>query len=304
MAISRAQLLKELLPGLNALFGMEYARYGEEHKEIYETETSERSFEEETKLAGFGAAPVKNEGQGIAYDNAQEAWTARYNHETIALGFSLTEEAIEDNLYDSLSARYTKSLARAMSYTKQVKGAAILNTAFTGSGNPTYGDGQVLCSTAHPLVNGGTNSNRPTTGADLNETSLENATIQIAAWTDEKGLLIAAKPRKLIIPPALQFVAPRLLSGDERPATSDRDINAMKKMGTIPDWTVNHFLTDTNAWFLLTDVPNGLKHFVRTPLVTGMDGDFETGNTRFKARERYSFGASDPLGVFGSPGSS
>ena len=304
MAISRAQLLKELLPGLNALFGMEYARYGEEHKEIYETETSERSFEEETKLAGFGAAPVKNEGQAIAYDTAQEAWTARYNHETIALGFSLTEEAIEDNLYDSLSARYTKSLARAMSYTKQVKGAAILNTAFTGSGNPTYGDGQVLCSTAHPLVNGGTNSNRPTTGADLNETSLENATIQIAAWTDEKGLLIAAKPRKLIIPPALQFVATRLLEGTERPATADRDINAMKKMGTIPDWTVNHFLTDTNAWFLLTDVPNGLKHFVRTPLSNSMEGDFDTGNVRYKSRERYSFGASDPLGIFGSPGSS
>ena len=304
MAISRAQLLKELLPGLNALFGMEYARYGEEHKEIYETETSERSFEEETKLAGFGAAPVKNEGQAIAYDNAQEAWTARYNHETIALGFSLTEEAIEDNLYDSLSARYTKSLARAMSYTKQVKGAAILNTAFTGSGNPTYGDGQVLCSTAHPLVNGATNSNRPTTGADLNETSLENATIQIAAWTDEKGLLIAAKPRKLIIPPSLQFVATRLLEGSERPATADRDINALKKMGTIPDWTVNHFLTDTNAWFLLTDVPNGLKHFVRTPLSNSMDGDFDTGNVRYKSRERYSFGASDPLGLFGSPGSS
>ncbi len=304
MAISRAQLLKELLPGLNALFGLEYARYGEEHKEIYETETSERSFEEETKLAGFGAAPVKNEGQAIAYDNAQEAWTARYNHETIALGFSITEEAVEDNLYDSLSARYTKSLARAMSYTKQVKGAAILNTAFTGSGNPTYGDGQVLCSTAHPLVNGGTNSNRPTTGADLNETSLENAVIQIAAWTDEKGLLIAAKPRKLVIPPSLMFVAERLLGGDERPATADRDINAMKKMGTIPDWTVNHFLTDTNAWFLLTDVPNGLKHFVRAPIENKMSGDFDTGNVKYLSRERYSFGASDSLGIFGSPGSS
>ena len=304
MAISRAQLLKELLPGLNALFGMEYARYGEEHKEIYESESSERSFEEETKLAGFGTAPVKNEGQAIAYDNAQEAWTARYNHETIALGFSLTEEAIEDNLYDSLSARYTKSLARAMSYTKQVKAAALLNTAFTGAGNPTYGDGKVLCATDHPLVNGATNSNRPTTGADLNETSLENAVIQIAAWTDEKGLLIAAKPRKLILPPALQFVVTRLLGGDERPATADRDINALKKMGSIPDWTINHFLTDTNAWFLLTDVPNGLKHFTRTPLSNSMDGDFDTGNVRYKSRERYSFGASDPLGVFGSPGSS
>ena len=305
MAISRAQLLKELLPGLNALFGLEYARYGEEHKEIYETESSERSFEEETKLSGFSAAPVKNEGQAIAYDNAQEAWTARYNHETIAMGFSITEEAIEDNLYDSLSARYTKGLARAMAYTKQVKAAFVLNTAFTGSGNPTYGDGQVLCSTAHPLVGGGTNSNRPTTGADLNETSLENAVIQIAAWTDERGLLIAAKPKKLIIPPALQFVATRVLETNLRVGTADNDINALKNNGSIPDgYAINHFLTDTNAWFLMTDVPNGLKHFVRTPLSTGMDGDFDTGNTRYKARERYSFGASDPLGVFGSPGSS
>jgi hypothetical protein len=304
MAISRAQLLKELLPGLNALFGLEYARYGEEHKEIYETESSERSFEEETKLSGFSAAPVKNEGQAIAYDNAQEAWTARYNHETIAMGFSITEEAIEDNLYDSLSARYTKGLARAMAYTKQVKAAYVLNTAFTGSGNPTYGDGQVLCSTAHPLVGGGTNSNRPTTGADLNETSLENAVIQIAAWTDERGLLIAAKPKKLIIPPALQFVATRVLETNLRVGTADNDLNALKNNGSIPDgYAINHFLTDTNAWFLMTDVPNGLKHFVRTPLSTGMDGDFDTGNTRYKARERYSFGASDPLGVFGSPGS-
>lgn len=305
MAISRAQLLKELLPGLNALFGLEYARYGEEHKEIYETESSERSFEEETKLSGFSAAPVKNEGQAIAYDNAQEAWTARYNHETIAMGFSITEEAIEDNLYDSLSARYTKGLARAMAYTKQVKAAYVLNTAFTGSGNPTYGDGQVLCSTAHPLVGGGTNSNRPTTGADLNETSLENAVIQIAAWTDERGLLIAAKPKKLIIPPALQFVATRVLETNLRVGTADNDLNALKNNGSIPDgYAINHFLTDTNSWFLITDVPNGLKHFVRTPLSTGMDGDFDTGNTRYKARERYSFGASDSLGVFGSPGSS
>ena len=304
MAISRAQLLKELLPGLNALFGMEYARYGEEHKEIYETESSERSFEEETKLSGFSAAPVKNEGQAISYDNAQEAWTARYNHETIALGFSLTEEAIEDNLYDSLSARYTKALARAMSYTKQVKAAYILNTAFTGSGNPTYGDGKVLCATDHPLVSGGSNSNRPTTGADLNETSLENAVIQIAAWTDERGLLIAAKPKKLIIPPALQFVATRVLETNLRVGTADNDINALKNNGSIPGgYAINHFLTDTNAWFLLTDVPNGLKHFTRVPLSTGMDGDFDTGNMRYKARERYSFGASDPLGLFGSPGS-
>jgi hypothetical protein len=302
MAISRAQLLKELLPGLNALFGLEYARYGEEHKEIYETETSERSFEEETKLAGFSAAPVKNEGSAIAYDNAQEAWTARYNHETIAMGFSITEEAMEDNLYDSLSARYTKSLARAMAYTKQVKAAAILNGAFTGG--PTYGDGQVLCSTAHPLVSGGTNSNRPATGADLNETSLENAVIQIAAWTDERSLLIAAKPRKLIVPPSLQFVATRLLETSLRVGTNDNDINALKNNGSIPEgYSINHFLTDTNAWFLLTDVPNGLKHFVRTPMQTGSDGDFDSGNIRYKARERYSFGVSDPLGIFGSPGS-
>jgi hypothetical protein len=305
MAISRAQLLKELLPGLNALFGMEYARYGEEHKEIYETETSERSFEEETKLAGFAAAPVKNEGSAIAYDNAQEAWTARYTHETIAMGFSITEEAVEDNLYDSLSARYTKSLARAMAYTKQVKAAYILNSAFTGSGNPTYGDGKVLCATDHPLVSGGTNSNRPTTGADLNETSLENAVIQIAAWTDERGLLIAAKPKKLVVPPALQFVATRLLETSLRVGTTDNDINALKNNGSIPEgYTVNHFLTDTNGWFLLTDVPNGLKHFTRMPLSNSMDGDFDTGNVRYKSRERYSFGVSDPLGIFGSPGSS
>ena len=304
MAISRSQLLKELLPGLNALFGLEYAKYGEEHKEIYETETSERSFEEETKLSGFGAAPVKAEGSSIAYDNAQEAWTARYTHETIAQGFSITEEAIEDNLYDSLSSRYTKALARSMAYTKQVKAAAILNTGFTGSGNPTYGDGKVLFATDHPLISGGTNSNRPTTGADLNETSLEAAVIQIAAWTDERGLLIAAKPRKLIIPPALMFVATRLLETELRVATADNDLNALKSNGSIPEgYTVNHFLTDTNAWFLTTDVPNGLKHFVRAAMQTSMDGDFDTGNVRYKARERYSFGVSDPLGIFGSPGS-
>jgi hypothetical protein len=305
MAISRSQLLKELLPGLNALFGLEYAKYGEEHKEIYETETSERSFEEETKLSGFGAAPVKAEGSSIAYDNAQEAWTARYTHETIAQGFSITEEAIEDNLYDSLSSRYTKALARSMAYTKQVKAAAILNTGFTGSGNPTYGDGKVLFATDHPLISGGTNSNRPTTGADLNETSLEAAVIQIAAWTDERGLLIAAKPRKLIIPPALMFVATRLLETELRVATADNDLNALKSNGSIPEgYAVNHFLTDTNAWFLTTDVPNGLKHFVRAAMQTSMDGDFDTGNVRYKARERYSFGVSDPLGIFGSPGAS
>jgi hypothetical protein len=309
MAISRSQLLKELLPGLNALFGLEYARYGEEHKEIYEIETSERSFEEEVKLAGFGQAPVKTEGSAIQYDVAQEAFVSRYTHETIALGFSITEEAFEDNLYDSLSARYTKSLARGMAYTKQVKAAAILNSGFTGTGNPTYGDGQVLFSgtsstTGHPLVNGAYNQNRPFTGVDLNETSLEAAVIQIAAWTDERGLLIAAKPRKLIIPPALMFVAKRLLETELRVGTTDNDINALKAMGSIPEgYAVNHFLTDVNAFFLLTDVPNGLKHFVRTPLATGQDGDFDTGNMRFKARERYSFGVSDPLGVWGSPGS-
>jgi len=303
MAISRAQLLKELLPGLNALFGLEYARYGEQHKEIYDVETSERSFEEETKLSGFSAAPVKNEGSAIAYDNAQEAWTTRYNHETIALGFSITEEAIEDNLYDSLSARYTKGLARAMSYTKQVKAAAIINNGF--SAQFIGGDGVALFSTAHPLVSGGTNSNRPSTGADLNETSLENAVIQIAAWTDERGLLIAAKPRKLVVPPALTFVATRLLETNLRVGTTDNDVNALKNNGSIPEgYTVNNYLTDTNGWYLTTDVPNGLKHFVRSPLANSMDGDFDTGNVRYKARERYSFGWSDPLGMFGSPGSS
>ena len=301
MAISRAQLLKELLPGLNALFGLEYKKYGEQHKEIFETESSERSFEEETKLSGFNAAPVKDEGAAMRYDNAQEAWTARYNHETIAMGFSITEEAIEDNLYDSLSSRYTKALARGMSYTKQVKAANILNNAFTAG--YTYGDGVVLCSTSHPLVSGGVNSNRPAVAADLNETSLEAAVIQIAAWTDERGLLIAAKPTKLVIPPALQFVATRLLETKLRTGTADNDINAIENNGSIPGgYTINNYLTDTNAWFLLTDVPNGLKHFVRTPMQTGMDSDFDTGNSRYKARERYSFGVSDPLGIFGSPG--
>jgi len=302
MAISRAQLLKELLPGLNALFGLEYARYGEEHKEIYETETSERSFEEETKLSGFSAAPVKNEGAAIQYDNAQEAWTARYNHETIAMGFAITEEAVEDNLYDSLSSRYTKALARGMAYTKQVKAAAVLNNGFSNA--YTYGDGVALFSTAHPLINGGVNANTPSTQADLNETSLEAAVIGIAAWTDERGLLIAAKPKKLILPPALMFVATRLLETELRVGTNNNDVNAIKNNGSIPEgYTVNHYLTDTNAWFLTTDVPNGLKHFVRTPLANSMDGDFDTGNVRYKARERYSFGVSDPLGIFGSSGS-
>jgi hypothetical protein len=303
MAISRAQLLKELLPGLNALFGLEYARYGEEHKEIYETETSERSFEEETKLSGFSAAPVKNEGAAIAYDNAQEAWSTRYTHETIALGFSITEEAIEDNLYDSLSARYTKALARAMAYTKQVKAATVLNNGFSA----TYpgGDGVALFSASHPLVSGGTNSNTPAVQVDLNETSLEAAVIQIAAWTDERGLLIAARPKKMIVPPALMFVADRLLETELRVGTADNDINAIKNMGAVPEgYTVNHFLTDPSAWFLTTDVPNGMKHFVRTPLQNSMDGDFDTGNVRYKARERYSFGWSDPLGMWGTSGSS
>ena len=301
MAISRAQLLKELLPGLNALFGLEYATYKEEHRELYETETSERSFEEETKLSGFQAAPVKNEGSAIAYDNAQEAWTARYNHETIAQGFSLTEEAIEDNLYDSLSARYTKALARSMAYTKQVKAAAVLNNGFS-SAYPG-GDGVALFSSAHPLVSGGTNSNVPTTAADLNETSLEAAVIQISLWTDERGLLIASKPKKLVVPPSLQFVATRLLETELRVGTADNDINAIKNNGSISGgYTVNHYLTDTNAWFLCTDVPNGTKHFIRTPLANSMDGDFDTGNVRYKSRERYSFGWSDPLGMFGSAG--
>tara|TARA_R100001163_G_C5023336_1_gene165563 strand:+ start:149 stop:1057 length:909 start_codon:yes stop_codon:yes gene_type:complete len=301
MAISRAQQLKELLPGLNALYGLEYEKYGEEHKEIFETETSERSFEEETKLSGFSAAPVKNEGEAIAFDNAQEAYTSRYNHETIALGFAITEEAMEDNLYDSLSARYTKALARAMAYTKQVKAANILNQGFDSAF--TGGDGVSLFSTAHPLVSGGTNSNRPATATDLNETSLEAHIIQIAAWTDERGLLIAAKPRKLIIPPALMFVATRLLDSELRTATADNDLNAIRSMGAIPEgYAVNHYLTDSDAYFITTDVPNGLKHFVRLPMSTSMEGDFDTGNVRYKARERYSFGFSDPLGMFGSPG--
>ena len=300
MAISRAQLLKELLPGLNALFGLEYSKYGEEHKEIYETETSDRSFEEETKLSGFGAAPTKSEGASIEYDNAQEAFTARYTHETIAMGFAITEEAIEDNLYDSLSARYTKALARAMAYTKQVKAASLLNGAFSGT---TYGDGKVLCAADHPLVSGGTNSNRPAVGADLNETSLEAAVIQIGQWTDERGLKIAAQPKKLIIPSDLQFVATRLLETEGRVGTADNDVNALSNNGSIPGgYAINHYLTEANAWFLTTDIPNGLKHFVRAPMSTSMDADFDTGNSRYKARERYSFGVSDPLAIFGSPG--
>ena len=302
MAISRAQMLKELLPGLNALFGLEYEKYEDEHTMIYDSESSERSFEEEVKLSGFGAAPVKAEGSAISYDSAQESFTARYNHDTIAMGFSITEEAMEDNLYDSLSARYTKALARGMAYTKQVKAANPLNDGFN-----TYqsGDGVTLFNTAHPLVNGGTNSNRPTVAADLNEVSLEDAVINIAAYTDERGLLIAARPRRLIVPPALMFVATRLLETEGRVGTADNDINALRNNGSIPEgYSVNHYLTDSNAFFIITDVPNGMKHFERTALETSMDGDFDTGNVRYKARERYSFGVSDPLGIYGSPGTS
>jgi hypothetical protein len=302
MAISRAQLLKELLPGLNALFGLEYKKYENEHEAIYETETSERSFEEELKLSGFGAANVKAEGSAISYDNAQEAWAARYNHETIAMGFSITEEAMEDNLYDSLSSRYTKALARSMAYTKQVKAAYPLNNGFSG-GAFVGGDGVTLFNTAHPLVSGGTNSNTQSTAADLNETSLEAAVIQIAGFKDERGLLIAARPRKLIVPPSLMFVATRLLETELRTATADNDINAIKTNGTIPEgYSVNHYLTDVDSYYLITDIPNGMKHFVRTPISTSMDGDFDTGNVRYKSRERYSFGVSDPLGIWGSPG--
>lgn len=300
MAISRAQLLKELLPGLNALFGLEYKKYENEHSEIYETENSDRSFEEETKLSGFGAAPVKSEGQAISYDNAQEAYTSRYVHETVAMGFSITEEAMEDNLYDSLSARYTKALARAMAYTKQVKAAALLNNGFTTFNS---GDGVTLFSTAHPTVGGQVNANRPNVAVDLNETALEDAVINIAAYVDERGLLIAARPRKLIVPPSLMFVATRLLQTDLRVGTADNDLNALKTNGSIPGgYAVNHYLTDNDAWFLTTDIPNGMKHFVRTALTTGMDGDFDTGNVRYKSRERYSFGVSDPLAMYASPG--
>lgn len=301
MPISRAQLFKELLPGLNKLFGLEYKRYDEEHGEIFTTETSDRSFEEEQKLSGFGAAPVKLEGASIQYDTAQESYLSRYTHETIAMGFAITEEAIEDNLYDQLSARYTKALARGMSYTKQVKAAAVLNNGFSASYKG--GDGVSLMNASHPLVSGGVNANLPSVATDLNETALENAVISIAAWTDERGLLIAARPVKLIIPPALQFEATRILETQQRVGTADNDINALKNNGAIPQgYRVNHYLTDPDAWFLMTDVPNGLKMFQRVALKTGMDTDFDTGNARYKARERYSFGWSDPLGIYGTPG--
>jgi hypothetical protein len=303
MAISRAQMMKELLPGLNALFGLEYQQYEDEAGEIYETESSDRAFEEEVKLAGFGAAPVKSEGSSISYDTAQENFTARYTHETVAMGFAITEEAVEDNLYDSVSARYTKALARAMAHTKQVKGAFPLNNAYT-AGNFAAGDGEQLCTaTGHKTIDGTVIPNALTTPSDLNETSLEQAVIDIAAYTDARGLLIAARPRKLIVAPYNQFVATRILDTELRPGTADNDINAMRTNGTIPDgYRVNHFLTTTNKkrWFVMTDVPNGMKHFTRTALQTGMDGDFDTGNVRYKARERYSFGVSDYLGIFGS----
>ena len=301
MAISRAQLAKELEPGLNALFGMEYARYDDEAGEIYETESSERAFEEEVMLSGFGAAPVKSEGTAVSFDDAQEAYTARYTHETIALAFSITEEAIEDNLYDRLASRYTKALARSMANTKQVKGAATLNNAFDSSF--TGGDGKELCATDHPLVSGNTLRNEPSTAADLNETSLENALIDIAAYVDERGLKVSVRGLKLIVPPALQFVSDRLLESTLRPGTADNDINASRNMGMLPrGYVVNHYLTDTDAWFIKTDAPRGFIHFERMPMSTKMEGDFDTGNVRFKARERYSYGYSDPRCVFGSPG--
>jgi len=299
MAISRGQLVKELEPGLNALFGLEYKNYANEHAEIFDTENSDRAFEEEVMLSGFANAPVKAEGTGVSFDNAQETFTARYTHETLALAFAITEEAIEDNLYDRLASRYTKALARSMANTKQVKAAKVLNNGF---GTADGGDGKELLATDHPIVTG-TEQNELTTAADLNETSLEQALIDIAALTDERGLKIAARGMKLIVPSALQFTAERLMKSTQRVGTADNDINAVVSMGMIPQgYTVNHYLTDTDAWFIKTDVPNGLKHFVRAPLKTAMEGDFTTGNVRYKARERYSFGFSDWRGIFGSPG--
>ena len=301
MAISRAQLAKELEPGLNALFGMEYDRYENEHAEIFDTESSDRAFEEEVMIVGFGNASTKDEGQGVQYDSASEGFTARYTHETIALAFSLTEEAVEDNLYDRLGARYTKALARSMAHTKQVKAANVLNNAFNA--NFAGGDGVSLINTAHPLANGGTIANRATTMADLNETSLENALINISTFVDDRNMILALRGTKLIVPPQLQFVADRLLETPGRVGTADNDINAIKNMGLLPEgYSVNHFLTDTDAFFLMTDCPDGFKHFERTPITTSMEGDFDTGNVRYKARERYSFGFSNPRCVFGSQG--
>ena len=299
MAISRGQLVKELEPGLNALFGLEYKNYANEHAEIFDTENSDRAFEEEVMLSGFANAPIKAEGTGVSFDNAQETFTARYTHETLALAFAITEEAIEDNLYDRLASRYTKALARSMANTKQVKAAKVLNNGF---GTADGGDGKELLAADHPIVTG-TEQNELTTAADLNETSLEQALIDIAALTDERGLKIAAKGMKLIVPSALQFTAERLMKSTQRVGTADNDINAVVSMGMIPQgYSVNHYLTDTDAFFIKTDVPNGLKHFVRAPLKTAMEGDFTTGNVRYKARERYSFGFSDWRGIFGSPG--
>ena len=301
MAISRAQLTKELEPGLNALFGMEYSRYENEHEEIFESENSDRAFEEEVLIAGFGNAPVKREGDGVEFDTAYEGFTARYTHETIALAFALTEEAVEDNLYDRLGARYTKALARSMAHTKQVKAANVLNNAFSSS--YTGGDGLSLVNSAHTLAGGGTYSNTPSTQVDLNETSLEDSLITVSTLVDDRNLTLALQGMKLIVPPQHQFIAERLLETPGRVGTADNDINAMRSMGMIPEgYAVNHFLTDTDAWFVLTDCPDGMKHFVRTPISTNMEGDFDTGNVRFKARERYSFGWSNPRGIYGSQG--
>jgi len=300
MAISRAQLVKELEPGLNALFGLEYNRYDNEAALIFATETSDRAFEEEVMLSGFGAAATKSEGAGVTFDDAKEVYTARYTNETIALAFAITEEAIEDNLYDRLAARYTRALARSMAHTKQVKGATILNNAFTSG---TGGDGSFLCVTSHALATGGTWSNALSTAADLSETSLEQALIDIAAFVDERGLKIALQAQRMIIPKELQFTAERILRSPQRVGTADNDINAIYQTGMVPQgYHVNHFLADTDAWFLITDAPNGLKHFVRAPIKTAIEGDFDTGNVRFKARERYTFGWSDPRGIFGTPG--
>ena len=301
MAINRAQLAKELEPGLNALFGMEYARYDNQHTEIFETEASDRAFEEEVMIVGFGNASVKGEGNAVEYDNATEGFTARYAHETVALAFSLTEEAVEDNLYDRLGSRYTKALARSMANTKQIKAAAVLNNAFSSS--YTGGDGVALVSDSHPLGGGGTASNRPTAYADLNETSLEDALVNVSTLVDDRSLTIALQGRKLIVPPQLQFVADRLLQTPGRVGTSDNDINAIRNMGMVPEgYVVNNYLTDTDAWFLKTDCPDGFKHFERSPMQTSLEGDFDTGNMRYKARERYSFGYSNWRAVFASQG--
>ena len=301
MAISRAQLAKELEPGLNALFGLEYDRYENEHAEIFETESSDRAFEEEVLIVGFGNASVKQEGQGVQFDNATEGFTARYTHETVALAFALTEEAVEDNLYDRLGARYTKALARSMAHSKQVKAANVLNNAFSSSF--TGGDGVSLINTSHPLAGGGTLANRASTMSDLNETSLENALISISTFVDDRNMILALQGTKLIVPPQLQFVADRLLESPGRVGTADNDINAVRNMGLLPQgYAVNHFLTDTDAFFILTDCPDGFKHFERSPIATSMEGDFDTGNVRYKARERYSFGFSNPRAVFGSQG--